>query len=167
MQRPVISVKCRRTLWGASIVVAQACCNWFGIGNNRITMKEFHCVDKLPHITADDRIQPFGLLRVHGKPLHGHAFVTVAVLLILGLMAVVFFVLSTCNCCYPFVSMSFVWITFACLRCALFFNSTCLVMCTKTFAWARTAMRFHGIFKKPKRHIFHVGWCSRAKRSTA
>ena len=54
-------------------------------------MKEFHCVDKLPHITADDRIQPFGLLRVHGKPLHGHAFVTVAVLLILGLMAVVFF----------------------------------------------------------------------------
>ena len=45
--------------------------------------------DKLPQITADDRIQPLWLLRVHGKPLHGYAFVTVAALLILGLMAVV------------------------------------------------------------------------------
>ena len=60
-------------------------------------MKQFHCVDKLPQITADDRIQPFGLLRVHGKLLHGHVFKTVAALLILGLMAVAFFVLSSCN----------------------------------------------------------------------
>ena len=120
-------------------------------------MKQFHCVDKLPQITADDRIQPFGLLRVHGTPLHGHAFVTVAVLLILGLMAVVFFCSVHLQLLLPFcehvVCLNYICMSSMCL----IFNSTCLVMCTKTFAWARAAMRFHGIFKKPKRHIFHVG----------
>ena len=120
-------------------------CNWFGTGNNRIPMKQFHCVQKLPHMTADDQSQPFWLLRVHGKPLRGHAFVTVAALLVLGLMAVVFFVLSSCNCCYPCVSMSFVWITVAYLPCALLLNSTCLSKGTKKFAWARTAISFHGL----------------------
>ena len=65
-------------------------------------MKRLHCVDKLLQFIADDRIQTFGLVRVHGKHLHGYAFVTVAVLLIMGPMALVCRVLFRCNCRNPF-----------------------------------------------------------------
>ena len=87
-------------------------------------MKRLHCVDKLLQFIEDDRIQTFGLVRVHGKHLHGYAFVTVAVSLIMGWMAVVCVVLSSCNCRYQFVGLSFVCLTFDWLLCTVLSNST-------------------------------------------
>ena len=77
----------QRSIWASR--GSRGVCVLVACPRSAICCLPFVANDKLPQITADDRIQPLWLLRVHGKPLHGYAFVTVAALLILGLMAVV------------------------------------------------------------------------------